>query len=160
MEVQRQEASLSPWYGALAGVVAGLLMAMIGMIATATMGMGALAMPDMIGGLILGPGVSMSGGALAALTGLMLHMLLSGLFGVIYTMTISRWIVRAPVLTGLLYGLALWGVNFYVIGSILPNASGLVQHDPVFLAVLTHLAYGAVLGLSGLGARALGAVLG
>ncbi len=157
MNAQRYQGSLGIGYAALAGLVAGLVMAMIAMIATLTMGMGAMAMPDMIGGLILGPGVSMTGGALVTFVGLLLHMMLSALFGVLYAVIVKH-VTHEFLFTAIAYGLALWIVNFYVVGNILPNAGAFAQHDPLFLAVLTHLAYGVTLGLGALGVRAVSSV--
>lgn len=143
---------------ALAGLVAGIIMAMVAMIATTVLGMGALAMPSMIGGLLLGSQIAANGGPMVVLTGLMLHMMLSAMFGVVYAVIVNRVTHELPV-TALAYGVGLWLMNFYVIGHVWSNAAAIAQNEPVFLALTTHLVFGAVLGVAALGARAFSATV-
>jgi hypothetical protein len=89
---------LNALYGraALAGVLSGIVMAMVAMMITAFNGMGFWTMPTMIGGLLLGPSAVAQGGVGIIIVGLAIHMMLSGLFGIAYALIITA----APWLCG------------------------------------------------------------
>ncbi len=138
-------ASLGLAPAALAGLAAGIVMALVAMMATAVMGMGLFAAPAMIAGIVLGPEVAMSPGPGVIVTGLVLHMLLSMMFGVLFAVLVAR--VRASTVgLGLFYGIALWIINFYVLSFVSAGARAMAGHEPVALAIGTHLIFGLVLG--------------
>lgn len=128
---------------ALAGLVGGLVMAAMAMMLTALLGMGLFAMPKMIGGLIFGAQAAMSGGAMLIAVGLMLHMMLSAMFGLLYGVIVNA-VTHEFWITGLAFGMALWIVNFYLVGLVLPGARMMAQSEPVWLAVMTHAVFGLV----------------
>lgn len=129
-------------HGAVAGLIGGIAMAMVTMMVTAMMGMGAFAMPQMIGGLLLGPGAAMSGGAGVVMIGLMLHMMFSIVFGLIYAAIVNSATHEFWV-TGIVFGIVLWLFNFYVVGLFLPGARAM-QSEPLWLAVMNHMVFGLV----------------
>ncbi len=131
--------------GAMYGVIAGLVMAMVAMMATAALGMGLWAMPAMIGALLLGPAAAMSPGAGVILLGLMLHMMLSAMFGLVYAFVVNN-VTRETLTTGIAFGIVLDLVNLYLIPIVLPTARILAGHEPAWLAAMTHLIFGLVLG--------------
>ncbi|MFN2527306.1 MAG: hypothetical protein ABR584_01145 [Candidatus Baltobacteraceae bacterium] len=128
------------------GLVAGIVMALVTMMVTALMGMGLWAMPSMIAALVLGPSVMMGATAGAIMIGLAIHMLLSMLFGVVYA-AIVNFLSHEFVVTAMAFGLLLWIVNFYAAGLFLPGAQTMAQHEPVWLAITSHLVFGMTLGL-------------
>lgn len=114
------------------GVIAGIIFAAFEMFAAALlMGPEAVAMPlRMIGAMVLGsaaldPGYSL---AVAAMTGVVVHMVLSiafaGVFAVIAspiaTATSGEFLntARGLALAGIVFGIALWLVNFYVVAPL------------------------------------------
>lgn len=113
----------------LTGVAAGLVFAIFEMVAAAMlMGAGAALMPlRMIGALVLGPAALDPGYSLAAaaMTGVIVHLVLSVTFTAVFTFIVSAIstatlgeVVATPgsiVLAGVLFGVALWLVNFYIV---------------------------------------------
>lgn len=145
-QVQRHPTSfhrVSFGWGALAGLIGGIAMAMVGMIASLAMGAGLWAMPSMIAGIVLGPQAAMAGGAGVVLIGFMLHMMLSVIYGLIYAAVVNG-LTHEFWATGFIGGLLLWLVNFYVIGLVLPGAQAMAHQEPAWLAVVTHLVFGGV----------------
>ncbi len=132
-------------HGAIAGLIGGITMAMVTMMLTGMMGMGIWAMPKMIGGLALGPQAVMTGGVAVIVAGLMIHMMLSVMFGLVYAMIVNV-VTRELWLTGLTLGIALWLVNFYAVGAVWP-AAAMMQKEPLALAALSHLVFGTVTAL-------------
>ncbi len=115
-------------HGAIGGLLAGIIFALFEM-AVAAVKMGVLDaawMPlRMIGATVLGEDALMPGYSLAkaATTGLLVHMMLSALFGVAFAVLLvvlpalkrsAPWLVGAATA----YGLLLWLVNFYVIARV------------------------------------------
>lgn len=131
---------------AILGLVAGLAMAMLAMMVTALSGMGLFAMPAMIGGLVFGPAAVMSAGVGVILAGLMLHMAFSMMFGVAYAAIVNLW-TKETLFTGIVFGLALWAFNLHILARIVPGAAFIAEHEPGWLAIMTHLVFGATLGL-------------
>ncbi len=140
-----------------AWLAAGIVIALVAMMATYAMGMGLFAAPAMIAGIVLGPQAAMSPQPLVIMSGLILHMALSMVFGVAFALLVAR--VSAPIVAlGLAFGVALWLVNFYVLSFVSAGARAMAAHEPVWLAVLTHVIFGFV--LSAIVARATAAHAG
>jgi hypothetical protein len=114
------------------GIIAGLIFAVFEMLAAALlMGPEAAAMPlRMIGAMVLGsdaldPGYSL---AVAGMTGIVVHMVLSIFFAGIFAVIASYVAVttagdalttaRSLALAGIFFGIALWLVNFYVVAPL------------------------------------------
>ena len=119
-------------------------MAIAAMMATAAMGMGLFAPPAMIGGIILGPEAAIAQTPGVIMAGLVLHMGVSMIFGAIFVL-IAPAIQASYLLLGAVYGLILWIVNFYGLSYISAGARAMVTHEPVMLAIVTHLIFGLVL---------------
>jgi hypothetical protein len=114
------------------GIVAGIAFAMFEIFAAAIlMGPEAAVMPlRMIGAMVLGPDALDSGYSLegAAMTGVIVHMVLSVVFAGIFVAIASPIITATAgtrlttagslALAGILFGTALWLVNFYVIAPL------------------------------------------
>lgn len=141
MTVQISYGKAAAW-----GLVAGIVMALVTMMITALMGMGLWALPAMIAALLLGPPATMGVTAGVIMIGLVIHMVLSMMFGVVYA-AIVNFFSHEFLLTGTLFGLLLWIVNFYVIGLFVPGARMMAQNEPIWLAIMSHLIFGVTLGL-------------
>lgn len=142
--------------GAIGGVIAGLIFALFEMVmATVLMGAEAFFMPlRMIGAIALGAGALEPSYSLAtaAIAGLVVHMILSPIFGVVFALLASlapaaRRMPGALIAAAGVYGLLLWIVNFFVIAPLagwvwFPNGTNAV------VQIIAHAAFfGAVLGL-------------
>ena len=130
---------------AILGLVAGIAMAMVTMMVTAVLGMGLFAMPAMIAGLVLGPSATMGAGVGVILLGLMLHMALSMMFGIAYAAVVNLCSGEA-LFTGAFFGLALWALNLHLVALIVPGARFMAEHEPGWLAIMSHLVFGITLG--------------
>jgi len=129
--------------GAIAGLIGGIVMAMLTMMVTAGMGMGALALPKMIAGMFLGSDAAMAGGAGVIIFGLGAHMMLSILFGLVYA-GIVNGLTHEFWVTGIAFGIAVWVVNFYAIGAVWPGAHMMAANERVWLAAMSHIIFGLV----------------
>lgn len=121
------------------------------MIVAALMGMGFFAPLRMISAIVLGEQAlepSYSLGA-ATIVGLIVHMILSAIYGLIYGLAVSAWSLLHQrvwlVLVATLYGLLLWLVNFYVIAPIAFPWFGMA--DPVVQFIAHAFFFGTALGL-------------
>jgi len=108
------------------------------------MGRGLFAAPAMIAGIVLRPQVAMSPGPGAIVTVLVLHMLLPMCSE---CSSPCWWPARASTVgRGLVYGIALSIMNLYVLSFVSAGARAMAGHEPVALAIGTHLIFGLVLG--------------
>ena len=110
-------------HGIIGGIVAGLIFAVAEMFMNLTLGKPFFGPLKMISSIVLGtqalqPTYSF---ATAAITGLIVHMLLSMVFGVIFVYLVTavqRGRGTGELLAyGTAYGVALWIINFFVIGA-------------------------------------------
>lgn len=143
-------------HGLVGGVVAGIVFAMFEMVMAAILnGTGAFFTPlRMIAGIVLGQQALQPGYSLATviLAGLILHMMLSAAFGLVFAGVLrSVPVLTASPATVLLAttvaGIGLWLVNFYVIASIAGWAWFPTRANPVVQLFAHTLFFGAVLGL-------------
>jgi len=95
-------------------------MMMAEMIIAALMGMDAFMPPRMIAGIALGKSAMEPGTPLmtAALTGMLLHFVLSIVYGLIFAWLVANiralQSTAAVIAAGTFYGLLLWLINFYI----------------------------------------------
>jgi uncharacterized protein DUF6789 len=135
-----------PWLreGAIGGIVAGLVMAMVAMIYTLAGQSDLLAPLKQMGALFF---ANDQGSAISMLAGLMIHMVMSIVFGVIFALLVQGRIAGyGPLLVaGLVYIAVEWAIAAFV---VLPAIDKPLV--PTFSAVggfVAHMMYGAVLGL-------------
>ena len=133
--------------GLVAGIAGGLAIAAVGMVLGALLGTGFWSLPNAIGGIALGPtaGATRDFG-LITLVGVMLHMGLSAGYGV-FTRGVIRYLTREHLLTAVAAAIALWVVNYYVIGAFVPGARAMAALNPVWMALGLHVLFGAVVGV-------------
>lgn len=132
--------------GAIAGIVGGLAMLIVAALLSTAMGEDLWREPREIALPLFG---SAQTGWAPILVGTILHFLVAALFGAIFGI-VSRRLLRLPsdygaqVVAGLIYGLALWVLAYFVVLPIL-NPALLDTYAPSF--VIQHLVYGVVTGL-------------
>lgn len=133
---------------ALAGIVGGIVIAGVGMIYSAVSGGGFWSLPNSIGGIVMGVGAgdTRSFGAIT-LVGVCFHMVLSAVYGVV-TVLLSRQFDIGYVYAGIIVGIFFWLVNHFLIGRVTEGARKHVDFNPVWLAFLLHVLYGAATGLA------------
>jgi hypothetical protein len=144
-------------YGLLAGIVAGVVFALFEMVMAVILdGPEAFFMPlRMIGAIGLGPGALEPGTslALAGGVGLVLHMVLSTVYGIVITALLSLVPRLAAsresiLLTTSIAGFALWPVNFYGFAPVFGWNWFPEGTNPVVQIVAHTFFYGTVLGLA------------
>lgn len=151
---QARAAMTTPvWLGsAVAGLVAGIVMAMFAMVVAALTGDGLWAPPRAITGTFFGEahaGRSFALGSVA--TGMMVHLLFSVVFGLAYAAItwLAGWrlsLTGSP-LAGMAWGLALWLVNTFLLAPRMPGGELMTKAMPAWAWLVGHLMYGAVVGL-------------
>jgi hypothetical protein len=130
------------------GIAAGIIFAVFEMLAAAMlMGLDAAVMPlRMIGAMALGPEALEPGYSpeIAAMTGVIVHMILSVAFAAVFAAVAPRTVIASGLaatagslaFAGIFFGIALWLVNFYVIAPLAGWTWFPERSDPVvqFLA--------------------------
>ncbi|HEU5100984.1 MAG TPA: DUF6789 family protein [Roseiflexaceae bacterium] len=137
--------------GALAGLAGGLAMAIVAAIISASMGQDIWHESKRIAAIVYGPA------ALAApgfdlgpvLVGSLIHLLVSAVLGAIFGIVTRRWLgltsdFGTPVLAGLIYGMMIWLVAYFIVLPVL-NPALLEVYAPAF--IIQHVVYGIVTGL-------------
>ncbi|MBI4319476.1 MAG: hypothetical protein HY675_13390 [Chloroflexi bacterium] len=125
MAIERRSSSDLLVHGIIGGIVAGIVFAIFEMAAAATMGLSFFDPVRLIASLAIGtqalsPAFPL---ATAVITGLVVHLVLSAVYGVIfvYLLALTNQIstsVGLLLLFGTIFGLALWVVNFLIIAPI------------------------------------------
>ncbi len=138
--------------GLIMGVIAGIFFAMFEMFMAAIMGQGFFMPLRMIGAIALGqraldPVYSLT---VAGLVGVVVHLLLSGIYGVVFGVVASniaslRASRLALILAASVYGLLLWIVNFSLIAPLAFPWFGMA--NPIVQFVAHTFFYGTGLGL-------------
>jgi uncharacterized membrane protein YagU involved in acid resistance len=153
-----QDRNTGAWikYGAVGGFIAGIAFAMFEMIMAVVLdGTSAFWNPlRMIGATVLGKeALSPDYGLVtAAVTGMMVHMMLSAIFGIVFAIGIAVLpnLARsrgALIIAASLYGLLLWVVNFYVIAPVAGWNWFPDMTEPLVQFVAHTFLFGTVLGL-------------
>lgn len=127
--------------GSVTGVIAGVVFAMFEMVMASIQGDGFFMPLRMIGAIVLGedalmPSYSLAG---AGITGLLVHMMMSVVFGAVFGAIVA--FVPAIGESNLLlvgaataYGFMLWIVNFYVIAPVAFEWFGMADSTVQFIA--------------------------
>ncbi len=140
--------------GAIGGLIAGIVFAMFEMLMAALLQEAFFGPLRMIGATVLGrdalqPGYPL---ATAAVVGMLVHMILSVAYGIVFALvvsyapTLARTALLLVTAAGL-YGLLLWLLNFYAVAPLagwswFPNRT-----NPLVQFVAHTFMFGAVLGL-------------
>ncbi|HLZ21271.1 MAG TPA: hypothetical protein VKQ30_04025 [Ktedonobacterales bacterium] len=140
-------------WGLIAGLVGGIVMAMFMMIVTALAGMGFLAPVYAIAATFHPSWAMTRGFDLAPLVvGLMLHMMNSAVFGLIFTL-LARWLLPrarslpASAVAGMVWGLLLLAVNQAIVLPLVDTPMATATSGIFGWWLIGHLMYGGVLGM-------------
>lgn len=149
--------------GACAGLIGGVMMAIVGAVLAIAIGDDLWKAPKLIATFVVSPDTIATPGFLAGpvIIGSLIHLTLSALFGVGFGVLITRiWNMPlsygAPMVLGFVYGLAIWLIAYFI---ALPLINPLIReiYAPAFLiqnltyGLTTGLAYGILRSHSGLG---------
>ena len=100
-----------------------------------------------VGGILMGAEVGNTRSfGVVTLVGVGFHMVLSAVYG-IATVYLARRLGVEFVFAGITVGIFFWLFNHFLIGSASEGTRKHVQFNPVWLAFLLHVLYGAVTGL-------------
>lgn len=129
--------------GAVAGIVAGVVFLVLSMIYTAVVGPGVWAAPRMIA-TIVGFEMAPVFAAVPVIVGLILHFLLSAVYGAVFALVMGS-AGRAVVLAaGIVFGLALYVINFHVFTQLEQFATFRMMAGNWF-EITVHAVFGLVL---------------
>lgn len=138
--------------GALAGLVGGVMMAIVGAILALAIGDDLWKAPKLIATFVVSPDTAATPGFLAGpvIIGSVIHLTLSALFGVGFGILTTRlWKMPlaygAPMVFGFVYGLAIWLIAYFIVLPLL-NPLILDIYAPSFL--IQNLTYGISVGLA------------
>lgn len=135
----------------LAGIVAGLIggvgMAMVAMMAMPMMGQNFLMPVKLMAGTFEGEG-AVDGGGGTVMVGMMIHMMTSAILGLVFALIIAAlgWSGFWPlVIGGIVYALIVWVMTEF---GVLPLVDKVMRErmSPALFA-MTHVVYGFLLGL-------------
>lgn len=130
----------------IAGLIAGGLTMLLWMILLSLMTGGSLWTPfHHVAAILLGENVLTPSQTLSfqvVLTGAILHLVLSVIYAVILAFIIHRWGLVVGILGGMLFGLALYIINYYTFTAIYPWFYPLRS----WIALVGHVFFGAVAG--------------
>jgi len=134
--------------GPVTGVIAGVIMAFVAMLTTAAQGLGFWLVPKMIAATFLGVD-ALVGGAGAIILGVIIHLIVSALFGLLFAFLTPRIISASSDFgLGIIYGVIIWAVMTFI---ILPIGNE-VMRDRValmpFAWFVQHLVFGGSLALT------------
>ena len=137
--------------GAIAGLAGGVAMAIVAALLSASMGQDIWHEPKRIAVIVYGPAALISPGfdPGPVLVGSLIHLLVAALLGAIFGIVTRRWLhltsdFGTPVMAGLVYGLLIWMVAYFVVLPLV-NPVLLEVYAPAF--IIQHVVYGVVLGL-------------
>ena len=137
--------------GTIAGLAGGVAMTVVAALLSASMGQDIWHEPKRIAVIVYGPAaLAGSGFELGpVLVGSLLHLLVSALLGALFGIVTRRWLhltsdFGTPVMAGLVYGLLIWMVAYFVVLPLI-NPVLLEVYTPAF--IIQHVVYGVVLGL-------------
>jgi hypothetical protein len=137
--------------GAVAGLIGGVAMALVGVMIALATGTDIWQAPKLIANAIGGtPNVSPGFEAGPVLLGSLMHLLTAALFGALFGIVFRRTFnlpssFGIPLVSGLIYGLGIWFVDYFMVLPMLnPGLSAV--YSPAF--VIQNLTYGVVLGIA------------
>jgi len=137
--------------GAIAGLAGGVAMAVVAALLSASMGQDIWHESKRIAAIVYGP-AALTGPGFdlgPVLVGTLIHLLVSAILGALFGIVTRRLLhltsdFGTPVMAGLVYGLLIWMVAYFVVLPVL-NPALLDVYTPAF--IIQHVTYGVVLGL-------------
>lgn len=140
---------MMPWWlaGIVAGLIAGVAMAMVAMMLMPMMKQPLLYPVQLMAGTFEGD-AALSGGMGTDFLGLMLHMVMSIVFGVLFAAIMlalgwtALWVL---IVAGIVWALLVWAINQFVTLPIVDKL--MAERMPPMPFAMTHIVYGVVLGV-------------
>jgi hypothetical protein len=120
---RREMEQLVDWRAAIiASVVAGIVFLLIQMIGQAMINGGSIwTFPRYVAAIIMGEEVLLGDLNVAViLVGIVLHLVLAIIFGLILAGIIHEWDLLVGIIVGALFGLALYAINYYTMNRFFP----------------------------------------
>lgn len=133
--------------GLVAGLIAGIVMAVAATMAMPLRGQSMLSPVKLMAGTIQGE-AALEGTIVTVLLGLMLHMMMSAVLGVIFALLLAGlgWHgLGLLIVAGIVYALIVFAINWFGTVPIVDKVMA-ARMSPVIFG-LTHIIYGGVLGL-------------
>jgi hypothetical protein len=136
--------------GAIAGLVGGLSMALVGAIISASVGGDIWLESKQIAAVVYGSAAAQPGFAAGpVLVGTLLHLLISTALGALFGIVTRRIFHLTSefgtlLMAGLIYGMLIWLVGYF---AVLPAINPLLRETYAPAFIVQHLVYGAVTGL-------------
>lgn len=139
-------------HAAVAGIIAGIVMAMFAMMVALVAGNGFWAPPRAIAAEFLGTQHAGSGFAIGPVVGgMMIHMMLSAGFGVGFGVAVGLVARGASQLVllvlGMMAGIVLWVGSTYIVAPALNGAELITTATPAWAWFAAHAMFGVALGL-------------
>ncbi|HEX5690852.1 MAG TPA: DUF6789 family protein [Roseiflexaceae bacterium] len=137
--------------GAIAGLIGGLSMALVGAIISASIGGDIWLESKQIAAIVYGSAAAAQPGFEAGpvLVGTLLHLLISTVLGALFGIVTRRIFHLTSefgtlLMAGLIYGMLIWLVGYF---AVLPAINPLLRETYAPAFIVQHLVYGAVTGL-------------
>ncbi len=138
--------------GVIGGLIGGMGMAMLMMVVTGLSGMGFLR-PLYLLAATFNPQWAMTQGVdmVAILVGLMLHMMNSAIFGVVFALVLGAWLRQGIstggwLIAGMVWAVILFAVNQFIVLPIVDPALAQGAGSVAIWWFISHLMYGGLLG--------------
>ena len=140
------------WAGAFAGIIAGIVFMMLEMaLVMMVQGESPWGPPHMMAAMVLGKGVLPEPGTYAPFSmmimtvAMMVHMVLSVIYGLIGAWLVHRFDWEWALAIGAVFGLAIYIVNFYMIAPAMFPWFEMARNA---MSLFSHVVFGALLGLA------------
>jgi hypothetical protein len=137
--------------GAIAGLIGGLSMALVGAIISASVGGDIWLEAKQIAAVVYGSAAAAQPGFEAGpvLVGTLLHLLVSTILGALFSIVTRRLFHLTSefgtlLMAGLIYGMLIWLVGYF---AVLPLVNPLLRETYAPAFIVQHLVYGSVTGL-------------
>lgn len=144
VEAKRRVGGIDITAALIAGLVGAVVFLVLEMALLPLLGVSALAPLHMIAAIIVGPeALAMSTTVGIVLTALVVHFFLSIIYAFILGALVNKRRVGPALLIGLVFGLALYLVNFFVFTGVFPWFSEARN----WVSIVAHLAFGAVVAI-------------
>jgi len=132
--------------GAVSGILAGIIMGIVSMLVSYRTGMGLLLPLHMVAATFYGVGALVDGAGVAAI-GLIIHLVVSAFFGVVFALLTQTNIAqRGPLIRGgLVFAIVIWAImTFLFLPAVNPTMSSRVALQPTGWFI-EHIVFGVVL---------------
>ncbi len=137
--------------GAIAGLLAGLVMIIVSPLLSILTGVGIWEPPKLIAATILGPTVLQDAGfvLVPVVIGTVLHVMTATVLGAVFGLVVHRWFhlttdFGLPIYIGLIYGLLIFLAAYFV---ILPSINPELRNSDMAPVLVQNMVFGIAVGL-------------